>query len=91
MNALHYPAMPGKHQYSICTAIALWIAAVVFATVYGIRHGYTGHAFLVMLGILAFFLAVQLALAGGNLGERLARSPAPVSACCCPLFPFLLT
>jgi membrane protease YdiL (CAAX protease family) len=65
--------MTGKHQFSICTAIALWVAAMVFATVFGIHQGYTGHAFLATLGILAFFLAIQLFLAAGNFGERASR------------------
>jgi len=85
--------MTGKHQFSICTAIALWIAAMVFATVFGIRHGFTGHAFLATLGILAFFLAVQLFLAAGNLGERMARrvgSHGGVLLAVVPFFAYLI-
>lgn len=73
MSALHYPAMPRERQFSVCTAIALWVAAVVFAAVYGILHGFTGRAFAVTLCVLALFLAIQLSLAAGNLGERFAR------------------
>jgi len=81
--------MTGKHQFSVCTAIALWIAAMVFATVFGVRHGFTGHAFLVMLCILAFFLAVQLFLAAGNLGERLAKRAGSQGGVLLAVVPFL--
>ena len=45
--------------------------------VYGAWHGYSGRAFVVTLGVLAFFLAIQLLFAAGNLGERLGRRDRP--------------
>jgi membrane protease YdiL (CAAX protease family) len=65
--------MPGGRQLSIWTAPGLWAAGVAVAAVYGAWHGYSGRAYAVTLCILAFFLAIQLSLAAGNLGERLAR------------------
>jgi membrane protease YdiL (CAAX protease family) len=65
--------MPGRHQLSIWTALGLWAAGVAIAAVYGAWHGYSGRAYAVTLCVLAFFLAIQLSLAAGNLGERLAR------------------
>jgi CAAX protease family protein len=65
--------MPGERQLSIWTALGLWAAAVAGAALYGAWHGYTGRAYAVTLCVLAFFLAIQLSLAAGNLGERFAR------------------
>jgi membrane protease YdiL (CAAX protease family) len=65
--------MPGERQLSIWTALALWAAAVAGAAVYGAWHGYGGRAYAVTLCVLAFFLAIQVLLAAGNLGERFAR------------------
>jgi membrane protease YdiL (CAAX protease family) len=65
--------MSGGRQLSLWTALGLWAAAVAGAAVYGSWHGYTGHAFVVTLGVLAFFLAIQLLFAAGNLGERFAH------------------
>ena len=65
--------MSGERQLSIWTALALWAAAVATAGVYGAWHGYSGRAYAVTLCVLAFFLAIQLLLAAGNLGERFAR------------------
>jgi membrane protease YdiL (CAAX protease family) len=65
--------MSGMRQISVGAALVLWAAVVTYAAVYGIWHGYAGHAFAVTLGVLAFFLAIQLLCASGNLGERWAR------------------
>jgi hypothetical protein len=65
--------MPGERQLSVWTALTLWAAAVAGAAVYGAWHGYSGRAYAVTLCVLAFFLAIQLLFAAGNLGERFAR------------------
>jgi len=65
--------MPGERQLSIWTALGLWAAAVASAAVYGAWHGHGGRAYAVTLSVLSFFLAIQLLLAAGNLGERLAH------------------
>jgi membrane protease YdiL (CAAX protease family) len=65
--------MPGERQLSVWTALGLWAAVVVGAALYGAWHGYTGRAYAVTLCVMAFLLAVQLLLAAGNLGERLAH------------------
>ena len=65
--------MSGERQLSIWTALGLWAAAVASAAVYGAWHGYSGRAYAVTLCVLAFFLAIQLSFAAGNLGERFAR------------------
>ena len=65
--------MPGVRQLSVWAALGLWAAVVTGAAFYGVWHGYGGRGFAVTLGVLAFFLAIQLLLAAGNLGERLAR------------------
>src|SRR6202167_5842791 len=65
--------MPSERQLSVGTALALWAMAVATAAVYGAWHGYRGRSYSVTLCVLAFFLAIQLLLAAGNLGERIAR------------------
>ena len=65
--------MSVERQLSVWTALGLWSAAVGGAAVYGAWHGYAGRAYVVTLCLLAFYLAIQLLLAAGNLGERLAR------------------
>lgn len=65
--------MPEERQLSVWLALGLWAAAVAGAAVYGSWNGYSGRAYVVTLGALAFFLAIQLGFAAGNLGERLAR------------------
>jgi len=65
--------MPAARQLSVWIALGLWTAAVATASLYGAWHGYSGRAYAVTLCVLAFFLAIQLSLAAGNLGERLAR------------------
>jgi hypothetical protein len=65
--------MSRERQLSVWTALGLWTAAVAGAAVYGAWHGYSGRSYTITLLLLAFFLAIQLAFAAGNLGERLAR------------------
>jgi membrane protease YdiL (CAAX protease family) len=60
-------------QLSVWVALGSWAAGVTTAAIYGAWQGYAGHAFVTTLGILAFFLAIQMLLAAGNLGERCAR------------------
>jgi len=85
--------MPGERQLSVWTVLGLWTAAVAGAAVYAALHGYSGRASVVTLGVLAFFLAIQLLFAAGNLGERLARrtgSHFGVLACTIPFFAYLI-
>ncbi len=65
--------MSGIRQLSIWVALGLWAAVVTAVAIYGAWQGYAGHAFVTLLGVLAFFLAIQLLCAVGNLGERWAR------------------
>ena len=65
--------MPLERQLPIWTALGSWAAAVAGAALYGAWHGYSGRDFVCTRCLLAFFLAIQLILAAGNLGERLAR------------------
>ena len=81
--------MPGERQLSIWTGLGLWFAAVAGAAVYGAWHGYSGRAYTVTLCVLAFFLAIQLSLAGGNLGERLARRAGSQRGILIATLPFL--
>jgi membrane protease YdiL (CAAX protease family) len=85
--------MSVERQLSVWTALSLWVAAVAEAAVYGAWHGYSGRAFVSMLGVLAFFLAVQLLFAAGNLGERFARrtgSHGGVLVSTIPFFAYLI-
>jgi membrane protease YdiL (CAAX protease family) len=81
--------MPGVRQLSVWAAFGLWAAAVTAAAFYGVRQGYGGRGFAVTLGVLAFFLAAQLLLAAGNLGERLARRVGSRHGVLVVLVPFL--
>ncbi|HXC32094.1 MAG TPA: CPBP family intramembrane glutamic endopeptidase [Verrucomicrobiae bacterium] len=65
--------MTGERQFSVWTALGLWAAGVAAATLYGLWQGYGGRALAVAAVVLAFFLAIQLLLAVGNAGERMAR------------------
>ena len=65
--------MPSERQLSVWTAFALWAAAVAGAALYATWHGYSGREAVFTICLLAFFLAIQLFFAAGNLGERLAR------------------
>jgi membrane protease YdiL (CAAX protease family) len=85
--------MSGGRQLSVWTALGLWTAAVGSAAVYAALHGYSGHAYVVTLGVFAFFLAIQLLFAAGNLGERLARRTGPrigILVCTIPFFAYLI-
>ena len=81
--------MPGERQLSVWAALGLWAAAVAAAAVYGAWHGYGGRAYAVTLCVLAFFLAIQLSLAAGNLGERLARRAGSHRGVLLSVVPFL--
>src|SRR5258708_32401455 len=72
-DALHYRAMSSTGQLSVWAALGSWAAAVAAAAIYGAWQGYAGRAYVTLLGVLAFFLAIQLLLAAENLGERFAR------------------
>jgi membrane protease YdiL (CAAX protease family) len=81
--------VPGERQLSIWTALGLWAAGVVVAAVYGAWRGYSGRAYIVTLCVLAFFLAIQLSLAAGNLSERLARRAGSHTGVLLAVVPFL--
>jgi membrane protease YdiL (CAAX protease family) len=81
--------MSNDRRPSLWTAIALWAIAVAGAGIYGAWHGYTGRAFAVTLCILAFFLGIQLLLAAGNLGERMARRAGSQRGILLSFIPFL--
>ena len=85
--------MSSGRQLSVWTALGLWATGVAVAAVYGSWHGYGGRAFAVTLAVFAFFLAIQLLFAAGNLGERLARRTGPqggVLVCTIPFFAYLI-
>ena len=81
--------MSGERQLSIWTALGLWAVAVAGAAMYGAWHGYSGRAYAVTLCVLAFFLAIQLWFAAGNLGERLARRAGSHRGVLIAIVPFL--
>ena len=81
--------MPGERQLSLWTALGLWAAGVAAVAVYGAWHGYSGRAYAVTLCVLAFFLAIQLLLAAGNLGERIARRTGSQGGVLVAIVPFL--
>ena len=81
--------MSVERQLSIWTALGLWAAAVAGAAVYGAWHGYSGRAYTITLCVLAFFLAIQLLLASGNLGERFARRVGSHGGVLIAIVPFL--
>jgi uncharacterized protein len=81
--------MPSERQLSAWTAFGLWAAAVAGAAMYAVWHGYSGRASVFTLGLLAFFLAIQLFFAAGNLGERLARRAGPRAGVLIAITPFL--
>ncbi len=65
--------MSSTRQLSVWVALGSWAAVVAAAAIYGAWQGYAGRAYVTLLGVLAFFLAIQLLLAAENLGERFAR------------------
>ena len=85
--------MSGERQRCLWIALSLWAMAVAGAALFGMWHGFGGHAFAVAVGVFAFFLGVQVLLAAGNLGERLARRTGPhigVLICATPFFAYLI-
>ncbi len=86
--ALHYRTMSAQRQLSVWAALGLWFAGVAGAAVYGAWHGYSGRAFVATLGVLAFFFAIQLLCAAGNLGERLGRRTGSQRGVLVALIPF---
>src|SRR5579864_4907139 len=81
--------MSGPRQFSIWMALGLWAAAVIGGTIYGSLLGFSGPPFVITIGVLAFFLAVQLVFAVGNLGERLGRRAGPQRGVLVAVIPFL--
>lgn len=81
--------MPGERQLSVWPALCLWAVAVAGAAVYGSWNGYSGRAYVVALGVLSFFLAIELWLAAGNLAERLARRSGSHLGVLIAIVPFL--
>ncbi len=65
--------MSSTRQLSVWASLGSWAAVVAAAAIYGAWQGYAGRAYVTLLGVLAFFLAIQLLLAAENLGERFAR------------------
>lgn len=82
--------MPEEHQLSVWPALSLWALAVAGAAVYGASKGYSGRAYVVTLGVLSLFLAIQLWLAAGNLAERLARRAGSHLSVLIAIVPFLV-
>src|SRR5258705_2173345 len=81
--------MSGIRQLSIWVALGLWVAVVTAAAIYGAWQGYAGHAFVTLLGVLAFLLAIQLLFAVGNLAERWARRVGSHAGVLVAVVPFL--
>src|SRR5579864_9050804 len=81
--------MSSERQLSTWTAAGLWAAAVASASLYASWHGYSGRATVFTLGLLAFFLAIQLFFAAGNLGERMARRAGSQAGVLVAVIPFL--
>jgi membrane protease YdiL (CAAX protease family) len=81
--------MSSERQLSVWTAIGLWAIAVAGAAVYGLWGSYSGRVAAFTLCLLAFFLAVQLLLAAGNLGVRLARRTGSQAGVLVAVVPFL--
>jgi membrane protease YdiL (CAAX protease family) len=85
--------MSSTRQISLWTAAGLWATVVTGAAIYGSWHGYRGRAFVFTLAVLGFFLAGELFLAVGNLGERWGRrvgSHRGVLVGVVPLFAYLI-
>lgn len=81
--------MSAERQFSVWTALGLWAAAVARIALYSAWHGYSGRVYAITLCLLAFFLAVQLAFAAGNLGEKIARRVGPNRGILLATVPFL--
>ncbi len=80
--------MSGGRQLSVWAALGLWAAVVAGGAIYGSLLGFSGLAYVVTLGVLAFFLGVQLLFAAGNLGERLGRMAGPQLGVLISVIPF---
>jgi membrane protease YdiL (CAAX protease family) len=81
--------MSGIRQLPVWGALGLWVTVVTAAAVYAAWQGYAGHAFVTLLGVLAFSLAIQLLFAAENLGERWARRVGSHAGVLVPIVPFL--
>lgn len=81
--------MSNGRQLSVWTALGLWVAAVAGGAIYGSFLGFSGPAYVVTLCVLAFFLAVELLFAAGNLGERLGKRAGPQRGVLVAIVPFL--
>jgi uncharacterized protein len=81
--------MSGTRQLSVWVALGLWATVVAAASIYRAWQGYAGRAYVTMLGVLAFFLAIQLLLVAGNLGDRCSRRVGPHRGVLVAVIPFL--
>ena len=81
--------MSSGREISVWTVFGIWAAAVAAGTLYGSLYGFSGRAYVVTLSVLAFFLAIQLFFAAGNLGERLGRRTGPQRGILISVVPFL--
>lgn len=81
--------MSSERQLSVWTAIGLWALAVAGASVYGLWNAYSGREAVFTLCFFAFFLAVQLLLAAGNLGDRMARRAGAQAGVLIAIVPYL--
>jgi hypothetical protein len=81
--------MSAERQLSAWTALGLWAVTVAVTTLYGSSLGLSGHAYVVTISVLAFFLAIELLFAAGNLGERLGRKSGPQRGVLFAIVPFL--
>src|SRR6202451_3618510 len=69
------------------TAAAAWAVIVGLATFYGIRLGYTGHSFVLALGVAAALFAFELLLAAPRVLERARHLFGEHGAVLAPLVP----
>jgi membrane protease YdiL (CAAX protease family) len=82
--------MSSERQLSVWVAFGLWAVAVSGAGMYGSWNAYSGRAAVFTFCLLAFFLAIQLLLAAGNLGERLARAAGSYVGVLIAVVPFII-
>jgi membrane protease YdiL (CAAX protease family) len=69
------------------TAALAWAVIVALAAFYGIRLGYTGHSFVLALGVAAALFAVELSLAAPRVLERARHLFGEHGAVLAPLVP----
>jgi uncharacterized protein len=69
------------------TAAAAWAVIVGLATFYGIRLGYSGHSFVLALGVAAVLFAFELFLAAPRVLERARHTFGEHGAVLAPLLP----